>query len=100
MTVLRTLTFLCLSLMAALSAHSEVLRIPISQQGQMAIEMPRHGDKQQHVLKRFGEPKQRKASVGQPPITRWDYPNFSVYFEYNTVINSVQNHQPKHPQSP
>jgi hypothetical protein len=34
--------------------------------------------------------------VGQPPITRWDYREFSVYFEYDHVINSVRHHQPRH----
>lgn len=38
--------------------------------------------------------------IGPPPITRWDYTGFSVYFEYSTVINSVKNHQAKYPISP
>ena len=33
--------------------------------------------------------------VGQPPITRWDYREFSVYFEYDHVINSVRHHRPR-----
>jgi hypothetical protein len=27
--------------------------------------------------------------VGAPPITRWDYPNFSVFFEGDRVIHAV-----------
>ena len=29
------------------------------------------------------------ATVGQPPITRWDYPHFSVFFEKDRVIHAV-----------
>jgi hypothetical protein len=31
--------------------------------------------------------------VGQPPITRWDYASYSVYFEYDRVIDSVRHRQ-------
>jgi hypothetical protein len=37
----------------------------------------------------FGEPRERHAAVGQPPITRWDYPAFSVYFEFDKVLHAV-----------
>ena len=33
------------------------------------------------------------ASAQQPPITRWDYPSFSVYFEHDKVIHAVAKHQ-------
>lgn len=85
--------FLYISLLAA-AVQSDVLRIPISQQGSASITMPTHGDKQAQVIQQFGEPSKRHASVGQPPISRWDYPGFSVYFEQSTVVNSVQIHQP------
>jgi hypothetical protein len=29
------------------------------------------------------------APVGQPPIERWEYPGFIVYFEYRNVLHSV-----------
>ena len=46
----------------------------------------------------YGAPAQRHAAVGggnaqQPPITRWDYPSFSVYFEHDKVIHAVAKHQ-------
>jgi len=34
-------------------------------------------------------PAERHEAVGQPPITRWDYPTFSVYFENDRVIHAV-----------
>jgi hypothetical protein len=41
------------------------------------------------VSQRFGEPNTTHPSVGEPPITRWDYPSYSVFFEYNHVLTSV-----------
>jgi hypothetical protein len=51
--------------------------------------MPTRGSDMSTVEKRFGAPQARPAAVGQPPITRWDYPGFSVYFEYQHVVHSV-----------
>ena len=28
-------------------------------------------------------------AVGQPPITRWDFADYSVFFEYQHVIHAV-----------
>ena len=37
----------------------------------------------------FGTPIQKYDAVGKPPITRWDYPDYVVYFEYNMVLHTV-----------
>ena len=50
---------------------------------------PNRGSTMATVQSRFGEPTQRHATVGNPPITRWDYPQFSVYFENDRVLHSV-----------
>ncbi len=41
------------------------------------------------VERQCGAPSERIAAVGQPPITRWVYPSFVVYFEHNVVIHAV-----------
>jgi hypothetical protein len=41
------------------------------------------------VEAKFGTPEQKIAAVGEPPITRWIYPEFEVFFEYDKVIHSV-----------
>lgn len=51
--------------------------------------LPDNGLNMQAVENRWGTPEQRSAAVGEPPITRWEYPNYSVYFEHNVVITSV-----------
>jgi len=50
-----------------------------------------HGKEQ--VLNRFGEPQSRRAAVGDPPISRWNYSGYSVYFEYNIVLHSLVHRQ-------
>ena len=51
--------------------------------------VPDRGLTMDAVEKRYGAPADRLAAVGKPPITRWVYPSFVVYFEYNLVIHSV-----------
>jgi len=82
-------------LFIALSApiHAEIIRIPVGQQGHAETTMPSRGDSQNKVLDRFGLADEEHPAVGQPPITRWDYREFSVYFEGNRVIISVLHHQ-------
>jgi hypothetical protein len=41
------------------------------------------------VRARFGEPETVHAAVGDPPIIRWDYGQWSVYFEYDLVLFTV-----------
>ena len=31
----------------------------------------------------------KSQPVGQPPITRWDYPEYRLYFEYDHVLHAV-----------
>jgi hypothetical protein len=41
------------------------------------------------VESRFGAPEAKVAPVGDPPISRWEYQNFVVFFEYDRVIHAV-----------
>jgi hypothetical protein len=50
---------------------------------------PHRSQTMHQVEQRFGTPEKRYAAVGRPPITRWDYPDFSVFFEYNRVVHAV-----------
>ena len=53
------------------------------------IARPHRGETMRQVETRFGAPERRYPAVGQPPITRWDYARFSVYFEFTRVVHSV-----------
>jgi hypothetical protein len=54
-----------------------------------AVETPKRGVTMTQVEARFGAPATRHEAVGAPPITRWDYPSFSVFFEHDRVIHAV-----------
>ena len=56
-----------------------------------SIDRPRGGMSMQAVESRYGAPQQRHSAVGKPPITRWDYPTFTVFFENDRVIHTVVN---------
>lgn len=73
------------------------LVIPIGQQGDdsAAIARPKLGLSSAQVREQFGEPQDWSDPVGQPPITTWQYADFSVYFEYDKVIHSVLKHKPQ-----
>lgn len=50
---------------------------------------PKRGMTMQRVEASWGQPVARRAAVGDPPITRWEYGDFIVYFEYDRVIHAV-----------
>lgn len=54
-----------------------------------ALQRPKRGTTMSDVERQFGAPVNRHATVGQPPITRWDYIGFCVVFEKDRVIDSV-----------
>lgn len=53
------------------------------------VPRPGRGAAMADVAARFGEPESRKDAVGEPPITRWVYPGYTVYFERDRVIDVV-----------
>jgi hypothetical protein len=53
------------------------------------VEVPARGQKMSVVEARFGAPQSRHAAVGTPPITRWDYAGFSLFFENDRLIDAV-----------
>ena len=50
---------------------------------------PSRGMTQARVESSYGAPQTRHAAVGDPPISRWDYAEFVVFFEYDKVIHAV-----------
>ena len=82
----------CLT-MPAITVVAQELAVPAPSQPATA-ERPTRGMHMDRVLARWGEPTERLAPVGggsaaQPPITRWVYADFIVYFENSLVINAV-----------
>ena len=52
-------------------------------------EPPRRGIDMNRVEAEVGPPVEKLPPVGNPPITRWRYPGFTVYFEYDRVLHTV-----------
>ena len=50
---------------------------------------PTRGMTQERVQANFGAPQSTVAAIGDPPISRWEYAGFVVFFEYDKVIHSV-----------
>lgn len=57
--------------------------------GPAPAEAPRGSMTMTAVRAAKGDPERIMAPVGDPPITRWQYPGYVVYFESDRVITSV-----------
>ncbi|MBT3504539.1 MAG: hypothetical protein HN475_02010 [Piscirickettsiaceae bacterium] len=82
-----------LFLLSALPVSAEVISItdprysvPNDASG---VVRPTRGMSMNAVAQYYGQPSSKTATIGQPPITKWTYPEFVVFFEYSTVIHSV-----------
>jgi hypothetical protein len=53
------------------------------------VTTPARGMTMEQVATKFGTPVTKVPAVGKPPISRWEYPGFVVYFEADHVIHSV-----------
>ena len=82
-------------LLAASGAQADTLLLDGIEVDRQTDQMrPRPGMSMTAVESAYGAPAQRHSAVGgaaaeHPPITRWDYPSFSVYFEHDRVIHAV-----------
>lgn len=94
----RLATFaLTMALSVAGPAVADVLLIE-SIESAPAISTPVRGQTMDEVRASFGNPVTEHPTVStegglfQPPITRWEFENYSVYFENDVVIRSVIHH--------
>ena len=89
-----TALFLSLFLLTSGPAAADVLLID-SMQSNPAVQTPRSGVSMDAVRQGYGSPLTEHPAIStaagpqQPPITRWDYSGFSVFFEHDRVVHSV-----------
>lgn len=81
---------IAIALALSAPAFSETLAID----GQVTVkpsgvETPQRGSTMAAVEARFGAPSNKSSPVGNPPITKWFYPNFVVVFEHDKVLHAV-----------
>lgn len=87
------LVLACALAFTSIPAHSDTLLIERTQVAQNR-DLPKRGSSMAQVEARYGAPQQKYAAVGggghhTPPITRWQYASFSVYFENRHVVSAV-----------
>ena len=59
-----------------------------------AASLPERGMSKDTVRQQFGRPDEQRAAVGTPPISRWIYKDFTVYFEGDHTIHAVAHARP------
>lgn len=74
--------------LACFNAQSDVLLIEQVRQGGR-MDLPPNGMSMNEVEAAYGAPQQKQAAVGEPPISRWIYDRWSVYFEYDMSLYTV-----------
>ena len=94
-TPLRSLTLACLASTAFMTGavQADTVEIPVGSQGYVAEASHLRGKAQEQVSAELGEPISIDGPVGEPAITRWEYADFYVYFEYDKVLHTVKKHQ-------
>jgi hypothetical protein len=79
---------LAISPITSAPVFADTLLLQRTQKEQNAA-VPRRGSTMSSVEAQFGAPSKKLAAVGKPPISRWEYPAFIVYFEHSHVIDTV-----------
>lgn len=92
----RLASVVLLAMCSLLTAHPALAE---SSASPPSLALPARGQSEALVLQDFGEPLKRHPTAGggrprHPPITRWDYPGYSVFFENTTVVDVVIENQP------
>ena len=82
-----------LALAAGVARADTLLIDGVEGDAQSASSRPKSDMTMTAVESKYGAPTRKHATVGQPPITRWDYTGFSVYFENHRVIHAVVQRQ-------
>ncbi|PHS25734.1 MAG: hypothetical protein COA83_04785 [Methylophaga sp.] len=78
-------------LFASAASLAETLTVPTYSvaNSSAGVLRPTRGISMSAVTQKFGQAQQKSAAIGEPPITKWTYPDFIVFFEYSQVIHSV-----------
>lgn len=62
---------------------------PAPVQSAAPAQTPGRGLTMAQVKDKFGSPSQENPAVGTPPISRWEYPGYVVFFESDRVLHTV-----------
>jgi hypothetical protein len=90
--VRQTLLILALAVASAVAAADTLVVEAVAkgpENSAAGLVRPKSGVSMAQVEQKFGAPATQIPQVGDPPITRWVYDHFTVYFENDRVIHSV-----------
>jgi hypothetical protein len=77
-------------LVASSSAMADILIEPDQKMIVLqSAQQPARGMSKHRVETHFGKPRRKQPAVGSPPISRWDYDKYTVYFEGDRVLHTV-----------
>ena len=92
LSMIAQVTRICIafSLIFSVSALADVIKMPSeSPQVLTSDSAPARGMTKNQVEANFGAPHSIIGPIGDPAIYRWDYAQYSVFFEHNYVLHSV-----------
>lgn len=75
------------------AVETTVTEMAAPEANEYTVQLPGRGMSMEMVQNHFGEASEKYSAVGDPPITKWTYKNFTVYFESEFVIHAVVNNQ-------
>lgn len=80
-----------LPLLAVAATPAESLDMPAPEGAaeQKSLDLPAKGMSMKEVRRRYGAAQEVRPPVGEPPITRWVYEGYTVYFEHRHAIHAV-----------
>jgi hypothetical protein len=92
--VLGSAPLLAASLLLASAVHADTLDVRKNASLSSSSALPGRGLSMAQVEQRYGAPIEKLPTAGgdaprHPPINRWRYNGYTVYFERNRVIHSV-----------
>jgi len=97
--VVGSASLIAASLLLVSAVHADALDVRKNAQMSRAAGLPTRGLSMAQVEQRYGAPVEKLPTAGgdaplHPPINRWRYNGYTVYFERNRVITAVVDSSP------
>ncbi len=89
MKLITSMIFLSFCIISSGAVFADVLVINQAVTSDDRPDLPQNGLSKAQVREAHGEPQIEHPAIGDPAITRWDYQEYSVYFELDKVITAV-----------
>ena len=88
-TILKSIVAALLLILGTQAQADTLLSERVQRDAELRQNLPARGMSKATVASLFGEPREKIAPVGEPPISRWVYDDYVVYFERDLVLHTV-----------